>query len=534
MACSQREAGIHGPLTREASGRCVWDDYITLPALNQDKDDTLGGSTSFRIRRQKGPDLVERFWLNGQEWFHVSPRSFVIFFVSCIAVACLSGGALNTDGIFADIGGHVSKNTAFYVTIAFTLISTSHTPTRDSPELMFVPLRHNFPDCKATASAIVATMLVHAYLVFAASTQGLSSLATPLACTIMAPLLLAGISWPSDSTGQEGDFETGPKGKTVDVNFDGLAPLATKAWTIDSTLVYTSSRIRCLDLRVLLLGLSITTFDVLCNRYQDEMSVTRWPISAVIMISVTAIWLYLENLVPTSREVEQGTLALATTALLGIFSHFNFLDAFGLYDDERKDGNLTHTMPTPEGASHSKPILTALYYTTLVSVVVFNHRLVHQKADQALPPTKNGQPPKRDPLLFGFHVKSSRIDFAWQLRDSRVSISLIFIMLAASLGQSWPLDMNTTVASLLLFAFIVGFQLRPVCDRLDEKRSLPHVAALALSALMTILAVDINRHGVLDSKSVWQAGTWSAVIFYRLFVFMGLWLEGKGWFTRRN
>ena len=463
----------------------------------------------------------------------------MVFFVSCIALACLSGGALNTDGIFADIGGDFSKNAAFYVTMAFTLVSTGHTTAEDSPELMFVPLRHNFPDRKATARAIVATMLVHAYLVYAAPTESFPSLTVPLACTITAPLLLAGISYPLDFIGQQENLKIGTEGNTIGVDSDELAPPATKNWTIDSTLVYSSSRIRCLDLRVLLLGLSITVFDVLCNQYQDEMYVTRWPISAVITISVTAVWLYLENMVPTSRELEHGLLCVATTALVGIFSHFNFLDAFGVYDDEMEDENLTHTMPTPEGASHSKPILIALYYTTLVSVVVFNRGLVHQKTDQALAPTTNGKSPKKDPLLFGFHVKTPTIDFAWQLRDSRVSLSLLFMMLAASLGKNWPLDMNTTAAGLLFFALIIGFQIRPVCDDMDEKRSLPHIAALVLSALIAILAVVLHRYGLLedyvvDSKSIWQAGTWSAMVFYRLFVGMGLWLEGNGWLTRRE
>ena len=423
--------------------------------------------------------------------------------------------------------------------MAFTLVSTGHTPAGDSPELMFVPLRQNFPDWKATARAVVATMLVHAYLV-AAPTESLSSLAIPLACTITAPLLLAGISWPLEFTGHQEIIGTDAKGKTLDVDSDELAPSATNNWTIDSTLVYSSPRIRCLDFRVLLLGLSVTTFDVLCNQYQDEMFVTRWPMSAVVTISVTAVWLYLENMVPTCQELEPGLLGLATAALVGIFSHFNFLDAFGLYDDEVEDGNLTHTMPTPEGSSHSKPILIALYHTTLISAVVFNRRLVQQKADQSLPPIENGQPPTNDPLLFGVHVKTSQIDFAWQFRDSRVSISLVFMMLAASLGESWPLDMNTTLASLLLFALVVGFQLRPTSESFDEKRScLPHIAALAFSALMAILAIVLNRHGILegfmlDSKSDWQAGTWSVMVFYRLFVGVGLWLEGKGWFARRE
>lgn len=525
-------------MTEETSARCIWDDYATLPALNQDKDETSGGSTIFQIRRQKGTDLVERFWLNDEEWFQISPRSFVVFFVSCVALASLSGGALNSDGVFASIGSNVSKNTAFYVTMIFTFVSTGHTLAGDSPELMFIPLRHIFPNWKATARAIIATMLVHAYLLFAPFSEVDPSFATPLACTIVAPLLLVGISRRSDSTGRQRNCESGPEGKTVEVGSDELGSSTDKAWTIDSTMVYSSSRIRCLDLRLLLLGLSVTLFDVLCNRYPDEMFVTRWPISAVVSISVTALWLYLVNTLPISREIESGILSLAVVALVGMFSHVNFLDAFGLYDDEWEDENFTHTMPVPENARHLKPVMIALWYTTLFTMVVHDRQLVHQKASQTLSAT-SGQPPKKGPLLFGFHVQTSRINFAWQLRDSGVLICLVFSMLAACTGEVWPLDMNSTVAGLLLFTLIIGFQLRPKGDTLDEKRSVYHVAALGFSALVTILVVGLSRHGVSldivsDSKNEWKIGTWSAMVFYRWFVVLSLWLGDKGWFTRRK
>lgn len=462
----------------------------------------------------------------------------MVFLFSCVALASLSGGALNSDGVFASIGSKVSKITAFYVTMAFTFVSTGHTPAGDSLELMLIPLRHNFPDWKATAKAIIATMLVHASLVFSAFSEVDPSFATPLACTIMAPLLLAGISSRSDSTGQQGNRGPGPEQKTGEVRSDEPPSSTAKAWTIDSTMVYSSSKFRCLDLRVLLFGLSVALFDVLCNQFQDEMSVTRWPISAVVAVSVTAMWLYLENMVPTSREIEPGFLCLTAAALVGIFSHVNFLDAFGLYDNEWEDENFTHTMPVPENASHLKPIMIALWYTTLISMVVFNRRLVHLKADQRFPAT-NGQAPKKSHLLFGFHLKTSRINFSWQLRDSGVTISLVFTMMASCIGESWPLDMNTTVAGLLLFAFVIGFHLRPKGDHLDEKRSLHHVAALVFSALMTILAVHLSRHGVSndrvsDPKNDWKIGSWSAVGSYRLFLIVMFWLEDNEWCSTKR
>ena len=126
-ACSLREAGIQGPLTQETSSCCLWDDYVALPALKQDKDNASSGFATFRIRRQKGLDLVERFWLNDQEFFQISPRSLVIFLVFCIAFASFSGDALSLNGTFANVGSHFLKNTAFYVTMVFTFVSTGHT-----------------------------------------------------------------------------------------------------------------------------------------------------------------------------------------------------------------------------------------------------------------------------------------------------------------------------------------------------------------------------------------------------------------------
>ena len=143
----------------------------------------------------------------------------------------------------------------------------------------------------------------------------------------------------------------------------------------------------------------------------------------------------------------------------------------------------------------------------------------------------------KDHLLFGFQVKTSKISFAWKLRNSRVAISLVFAWLASFLGENWPLDVKTTAASLLLFTLIVGFQLRPGSDPSDEKRSLPHIAALGLSTLATVLTVGLNRNGVFrdlvtDPNSNWKAGTWSALVLYQLFLAISLRLDGNGSLTR--
>lgn len=500
-------------------------------------DGTLGQSTTFWIRRQQGPDLVERFWLDDQEWLQLSPRSLAIWFISVMALAYISDGVSKSAGILADIGSHLTEDLAFYVTMIFALISTGHTLAADSPEMIFVPVRPNFPDWKATTRAVIAMILVHTYLVLVPHSAMQLSLVIPLACTIMTPLLLAGLSKPLDSRDSERCNAVSVEEQTLNMDSGDSLNSCTRAWTIDSAMVYSSSTIRCLDLRVLLLGFSVTLFDVTCNQHQDEISVAGWPVSAVITMCVTVIWLYLENTVPTSREIEPGLLSLAPVALVGIFSHVNFLGAFGLYDDEWEDESSTFPMPFVN-ASHAQPIMVALWFTTLISMMVVSRHLVQRNADHVRF-CAIGQPPMEDHLLFGFHVRTSRITMAWQLRYSRVAISLFFLMLASFLGESWPLELNTTIAGLLLFALIVGFQLQPRREILEEKKSLPHVAALLFSAVMTILALSLNRYGLLvdfvsDPRSDWKVGTWSALVFHQSFVAVVLRLRGKAWFRRRD
>ena len=493
-------------------------------------------SATFKFKRQKGPDLVERFWLNDQEWFQISPRSFVVFFVSCIALATFSGGALNPEGSFANIGSHISKATIFYVTMAFTFVSTGHTAAEDSPELMFVPLRYSFPEWKSIAKAMITTVLVHTYIVFVAPADPFMNFVTPLACIVMAPMLVTGISKPLDPRRQQSSTETGVEARSKSGTSDELVSSTVKAWNIDSTLVYSSSRIRHFDLRVLLLGLSIALFDVLCNHYQDGVSYTGRPTSAVIAMSVTAVWLHLENMLPRSQDLEPGWLSLAVAALVGNHIPVEFPSASGLYDNGWGNEKSTHAEHIAEIAGHSNPIFIALWYSTLVSMVVVNHRLSNQKIDGALSPT-DGRPRIKDHLLFGFHVKTSQISFAWKLRNSRVAISFMFAWLASFLGESWPLEGNTTAVSLLLFTLIVGFQLQPGNDPSYDKRSLPHIAALGFSTLTTLLAVGLNRNGVLrdlvtDPNSDWKAGTWSALVFYQLFLAISLRLDKNGSLTR--
>ena len=99
--------------------------------------------------------------------------------------------------------------------MAFTFVSTGHTLAGNSPELKFVPLRRNFPHFKAAATATIVTILVHAYIVFIAPAESLLSFVTPIICTIIAPLLLAGASVPLGQTGQDANIELGVEAHTA-------------------------------------------------------------------------------------------------------------------------------------------------------------------------------------------------------------------------------------------------------------------------------------------------------------------------------
>ena len=454
----------------------------------------------------------------------------MIFFVSCLALASLSGGLLNLEGSFASIGGHISKNAAFYVTIAFTFVCTGHTPAGDSPELMFVSIRYSLPDWKATITAMIAAMLLHACFVLPAFRMVDDGFPTPILCTVAAPLLLAGISYRIAPTDQQVKCGTVPEEATANVSSDAPTSLTTD-WTISSTMVYSSPRIRCFDFRVLTLGLSITLFDLLCNQYHDEVYIARWPVSAVISVYVTIIWLFLEASIPRSRNIEPGIISLFATALVATYSHINFLNGFGLYDEELVDQISFDGLYIPDDATHSIPILIALWCTTLFLMVVVNRRLVQQRSEQMIP-AENVLPPRTDHLLLDYRVKTSRLNFGWQLRNSRVIVVLLSTMLASFVGEDWPLEMNTTIAGLLLFVLIVGTQLGFTYDDSDEEISLPHVAALGFSALMTTLAIGLNRQRAFDNplsqaKSDRKVGSASALMFYQVSMAV-IWLFNSG------
>jgi len=134
---------------------CPWNQSTT-------SRESEAGHTVILVNRQQGPDLVDRFWLNGQTWFHISPRSFVNAFITGICLALISGYLAS----YSAYSPSICVNAAFYVTMRLTFAAADHTPVKDSPKMMNLPLKKSFPDWRAAVEALPATFFVHLGLVF--------------------------------------------------------------------------------------------------------------------------------------------------------------------------------------------------------------------------------------------------------------------------------------------------------------------------------------------------------------------------------
>ena len=102
----------------------------------------------------------------------------------------------------------------------------------------------------------------------------------------------------------------------------------------------------------------------------------------------------------------------------------------------------------------------------------------------------------------------------WQLRNPHVAISLVLAIFSTICGESWSLPIITTVASLVFYVIVIGFQVRST-SKVDEKSlSKPHLAVLVVCTLTTTVVVFLNRHGVVEFGEDWNVGAWAAIMAY--------------------
>lgn len=247
------------------------------------------------------------------------------------------------------------------------------------------------------------------------------------------------------------------------------------------------------------MGVATTIFDTVYN-YQEWQS----PTSAFVSILTTLNIPLLRNFVPVSREVEPPILSLASVSLVGIFSYYIFLHLLGAYDYE-----------PGEHDSHSLAIRISLWYAILLCAIMVNNTLVNRQAHEAHP--TNADPDTKDHLLVSLRFTVLTRGMIWQLLNSQVFMVLASAyMSASSFGESWPLPINTTIASLLMFVAVVGFQLQSLEEVLGSanERSLPHLVVLAVCAMITTIAVVLNHVRIVDRGHDWDFGTIVALILH--------------------
>lgn len=488
ITCRQHEAGLSQG--SEEATDCPWQNSTTLPILGNNRDQ-LGHATIFRIKRRKGPDLVERFWINDQPWFQINPRSFVIAFIICISILLA--------GTYVDKFRDISVTVSFYVALLFSLAATGHSPVGGSPEVIFVPLKYYFVDWSAAVSAVIATAVVHivsgTYI-----SDAVVSFVAPLMCTALTAMLLGGISKDSDEPNQEHSGPSHAKDNANDGKAEQTGDKVAFVEGLDTALVYSSSWTRLLDLRVVIFGMSVTCVDFFCNNEYG-----KWPISTVTCLFTTIIIVFLENFAPTMGDLEPGILYFATVALLAIFSNFNFLNLFGLWDNEFDDYS-----------GHSLPVKDALWSSLLHMMIINSRRLIQKQSDRELPPREGSSQKIKNHLLIKIDLEYFHLNCRWQLRNAQLNIVILLAWASSLAAEDWPLPLNTTISSLGLFLCIVGFEIHPT--REAEEPSVAHLVALGTSFVACVFAIGFHRHGFLDYVTEWQVATWTALIFNSLTV----------------
>lgn len=454
-------------------------------------------AAKFQFRWQKDPDTIERHWLNGQPWIQISPRAFVLVLVSCFIIGSLAANAspFETSG--------VAKAAAFYLILAFTLACRGHSPVGDTPELMFVHVKHSFVDWKPAAGALTATAIMHLILQNPV-VEAFGSFLVPIACVYMVRLLLPVLSKPADSIKENNDsIDTNVNTEDIESQ---VSRTNDRVVNIEPTLVYSSSKIRNLDLRVMAMGFSLTILDFIVN---DEF--TGWPKTCQVSSFTTVILLIYDSGAPAHRDLEPGLLYILTVVSFAIFNHCNFLGMFYLFNDDIHDNG-----------DPSLAVEAAIFFALFGMMIINNRRIVRRQEEHELP-MQNGRKPVVNSLLINIDPGRFGVNCRWQLRSAQVSIVMLLAFICGRSNDSWPLPLNTTIASLIVFLLIVGFQLRP--SRIEEKISTVHLAALGICVAATAIAVTASQLEVIVSWTKWQVVTCTTLVVYHISLTWIPWLR---------
>ena len=378
----------------------------------------------------------------------------------------------------------------FLVFLAFTMAAVGRSGVQDYPEPMFVSLRDNFVDWKSAMAAISATGIAQLILTIG-HIEAIAPTVVPLASLALTPLLLIGVSQSTakenneDQEAATDDPEKGSPSSSSETEARA-APIQGKIY---GTFTNFSRIVRRLDLRVLLMGAAVSAFDYFAN-----LKYGHWLRSTTISIVTTAILLILDNVVVFTRDVDPQIIHFTTVALVSIFSHFNFMQLFGP----------DHSVEV-DNSTENRTVMTSAFWFALFGMMIMINRGLEMKAKLQ---TEAGPPPKRNTLILDIDLTKYGINGWWQLRNAQASICLVLAFFATYCGDRFPLPFNTMTCSLVAFICIVGYQNRKLVE--DETPSLPHLLALPVCALCTVIAVVVNHYdplGVGWENRVVGAGT---------------------------
>lgn len=484
---------------------CPWDNFTPLPAL-AGAEHGWERRTIFHIKHQRGSDNVDKFWLNGSPFCQQTPLHSVIAFVFCILLLAVSVNLSEIErnhGVLPIVSS-ICKVGTFYVAMTFTFAATGHTNTQDSQQLKIVHRDDKIRPWYTVSKAVLATAFVHVVTEVGAAIwwkissdmaslmllKRLSSLVVPIACIIIMPLLLAGISRAPSTLNQENSH-----------NFDNLAtsqgprrkaaePKA-KLWDIDKAFVYTSSRVSRLDLRLLLMGICVTVFDAIHSVWPYENRHFRPSISmtSIVLAFTTATVLFFTNCIPASRRIKPGTLAASAVAVVGVCSHQNLWDLFANDDDH--DGN-------------SLALKISIWYGLLLMILMIDCDWFHRRPYEG----------RRKDVLLVKTFSVEKVEFMWLLRHTNLALVLGLTYVSSLCGNDWPFLISTTAANLLILIIIIGVRITSPKAESQYESNRAHQIALLISTVATIAAMLLSRNHIITYASSWDSGTCVAFFSY--------------------
>lgn len=413
----------------------------------------------------------------------MSPRIFILLLASCFAISYLSSSG----------SSEVPKTIGFYLVLAFTLASKGHSPVAESPEPLFVHLKHSLVDWKLVVGALSTTVLTHAILE-SPDTERISSVFAPIACVLIVRLAMPILSKPAKTNEIEIKLTyDDSKMKTQDL--ESQAPMAPeRVQGIDSTLVYSSLSIRSLDLRILAIGVCISTFDIVMNDFVfDGSSITMVP------GYTTAILLVLDTSVPSGRKISPTLMFVLTVALFTCFKDFHPLEIVQIQGPHAPDND----------DDYFRALYLAVFFTWVLTMIVRN-QAKHELSMQ------NSEKPVARKVLINLDMTKLGVKCRWQLRDPEVSIVLFLVSMsiASRQGGSLPL-LDTTFASLVTYLVLVGFQIRPIHS--DGNRiNIIHLSALVICLATSLLVALVYDHEGTHTWMQWQFISWIPFAAYPL------------------